>query len=686
MPFSSAPKQFISALTKRGYHAPTPVQAAVLTEPKGADLLVSAQTGSGKTVAFGLALGHTLLGDTDRMPRTNDPLALIVAPTRELALQVERELAWLYADTGARLQTCVGGMDPRREHMGLRAGAHIVVGTPGRLCDHLSRGALNLTNIRAVVLDEADEMLDMGFREDLETLLGATPADRQTLLFSATLPRPIIDMASRYQKDAKRVSVQTPAGGHADITYKVMRLLPRERDRSVVNILRYYDAGSAMVFCATRDGTARLAATLTERGFSVATLSGDFSQRERNLALQALRDGRAKICVATDVAARGLDLPDVGLVLHADLPQNQDVLVHRSGRTGRAGKRGVAVLLVPDAGRRYVERTLQSAKVKAEWTHVPSAAEIREQDEARLLAEIRELAAQATEEDLTVARELLAEGDAQRLVAALVSARRAARPAPEDVARGDAMRGDDSRAGRGGPRERGERTERFERNERFDSGRGERPRHHEAPENVVAFGLDVGRITGADPRWIVPELCRRGGLTKPDIGKITIGNRESVVEIAADKAEQFFASVGSVGGGRKMRVRRIDGDVANAVVAAPPSDRGEDRERAPRPLRERPRPAHRSMATDADMGSPLLPPRRAPASRERSEAPRGRTFGVRTLRDAPRPRAAAARISASAAATPSGEGARKANPFAKRPRPTATPAARGHDAPKRKAK
>ena len=215
MTFSNIPPLLGDALAERGYAAPTPVQAAVLdAEAAGRDLIVSAQTGSGKTVAFGLAMAGDLLVNDGAMPYAIAPLALVIAPTRELALQVSRELGWLYGKAGARIATCVGGMDPSKERRALQAGATIVVGTPGRLRDHLERGALDLSGIAAVVLDEADEMLDMGFREDLEEILDAAPAERRTLLFSATMPRPIEALARRYQRDALRVeadSARAPA-------------------------------------------------------------------------------------------------------------------------------------------------------------------------------------------------------------------------------------------------------------------------------------------------------------------------------------------------------------------------------------------------------------------------------------------------------------------------------------------
>ena len=434
MPFSSAHPSLRRALVARGFVAASPVQAAIMApEVDVRDLLVSAQTGSGKTVAFGLALAKTLLGDAERFTAAGAPRALIVTPTRELAMQVHRELSWLYAETSARITTCVGGMDPRRESHALSSGVHIVVGTPGRLCDHLARKSLVLDRLAAVVLDEADEMLDMGFREDLERLLDAAPKDRRTLLFSATIPAPIATLAKRYQRDAMRIATSSEGDRHRDIEYQVVSVVPRERDLAVVNLLRYHNPPGALVFCATRERVTHMAANLSERGFSVAALSGELSQRERNQALQALRDGRARVCVATDVAARGLDLPDLGLVIHADLPQNKETLVHRSGRTGRAGKHGLAILISIDAARRFIERLLYTARVEATWLLPPSSDDIRSRDQEHLVSEVTALTETISDADRAVARTLLAERSAEDLVAALVGLRREARPAPEEL-------------------------------------------------------------------------------------------------------------------------------------------------------------------------------------------------------------------------------------------------------------
>ena len=376
------------ALSKRGYSELTPVQRAVLApELEGADILVSAQTGSGKTVAFGLALAPMLLNGADRFARATAPLALAVAPTRELALQVKRELEWLYEMTGASVVSCVGGMDMRTERQALGRGAHIVVGTPGRLRDHIERGSLKMTALEAVVLDEADEMLDMGFREDLEYILGTAPAERRTLLFSATVPRSIIALAKRYQRDAVRISTSAEQEQHVDIEYRALTIAPNDQENAIVNVLRYFEAKNAIVFCATRATVNHMTSRFTNRGLSVVALSGELSQNERSHALQAMRDGRARVCIATDVAARGLDLPNLELVIHADIPKSRESLLHRSGRTGRAGRKGVSVLIVPYSARRRTERLLQSANVEAAWAKPPSVDEIMRRDDERILAD-----------------------------------------------------------------------------------------------------------------------------------------------------------------------------------------------------------------------------------------------------------------------------------------------------------
>ncbi|PCG10193.1 DEAD/DEAH box helicase [Sphingomonas ginsenosidimutans] len=505
---TNIPAALSSALEARGYAALTPVQSEVTAdEAIGRDLLVSAQTGSGKTVAFGLAIAGQLLTD-DQLPQPGAPLALVIAPTRELALQVAKELTWLYAD--ARIATCVGGMDPSRERRALNHGAHIVVGTPGRLRDHVERGALNLSQIRAAVLDEADEMLDMGFRDDLEALLDQTPAERRTLLFSATLPKTIVALARKYQRDALRISTVSEQRGHGDITYRAVTVSPSEIEHAVINLLRFYEAETAILFCATRDNVRHLHAGLVERGFAAVALSGEHSQNERNHALQALRDRRARVCVATDVAARGIDLPTLSLVVHVELPRDAEVLQHRSGRTGRAGKKGTAVLLVPYPRRRRVEMMLRGARIAAEWGEVPTAEAIRAKDRERLLERLL-APVEVDEDDQALAAELLAQRSAEEIAAAFVAAQRASLPAPEELS--DRAPEDRQKAHRPG----------------FD--------------DVVWFRMNVGRRQNADPRWVLPLLCRRGHVTKAEIGAIRIGAMETQFQVPSALAGRFAAAV-----------------------------------------------------------------------------------------------------------------------------------------------
>ncbi len=535
MPFRKTPPTIARALAERDYKEATPVQAAVLEhEADGRDLLVSAQTGSGKTVAYGLALAETLLDGADTMGPAGAPAALIVAPTRELALQVQRELNWLYRYAGARVIACVGGMDPMRERRQLADGAHVVVGTPGRLRDHLERRALNVSSLKAVVLDEADEMLDLGFREDLEFILETTPAGRRTLLFSATLPKAIVTLAQHYQRDALRIRTVGETRGHADIEYRAIRIAPHKAESAVVNLLRYLDPPSALVFCATRNAVRHLEAILRERGFAAVALSGELSQSERNHALQALRDGRARVCVATDVAARGIDLPNLGLVIHADLPHDAEVLQHRSGRTGRAGRKGISILLVPNARRRRAEEMLGRAGVTYTWSEPPSADDIRKLDQDRLLQNPI-LTEAGSDDDLAMADALLGAHDARAVAAAFVKLYRAQLPAPEEIAEVYETR-HEARAHRE-PR-RGDKAGRADR-----APAKERAAHPNAIANGVWFKITVGRERNADPKWLLPEICRQGEIAKQDIGAIRVFDTETRFEVRPEAAEKFAALV-----------------------------------------------------------------------------------------------------------------------------------------------
>ncbi|WP_431470728.1 DEAD/DEAH box helicase [Sphingosinithalassobacter sp. LHW66-3] len=558
MTFSNLPPILAEALAERGYAEPTAVQAAVLApDAAGRDLIVSAQTGSGKTVAFGLALAGDLLDRFDAPAER--PLALIIAPTRELALQVSRELQWLFAKAHARIATCVGGMDASKERRALRGGAHILVGTPGRLRDHLERGALDLSALGAVVLDEADEMLDMGFREDLEEILDATAADRRTLLFSATMPKPIVALARRYQRDALRISTAGDDRGHGDIAFQAVTVSPAEIEAAAINLLRFHEAETAILFCATRDNVRRLHATLQDRGFAVVALSGEHSQSERNHALQALRDRRARVCVATDVAARGIDLPSLSLVIHVEIPRDAETLQHRSGRTGRAGRKGTAVLIVPYPRRKRVESMLRGARIQAEWIDAPTPETIRAQDRERLLADLLQ-PAEFDDEDRALAQRLMAERSPEDIAAALVRAHRAAMPQPEEMI---------------------ENTPEARR-------AAQQERHRPGFEDVVWFRADVGRRQNADPRWILPLLCRRGHITRNEVGAIRIAANETYFQVPRAIAGKFTAALARTAQseGDEESVHIEPSEAPRDVARAGPGPEGNRRAAAPHRARE----------------------------------------------------------------------------------------------------
>jgi ATP-dependent RNA helicase DeaD len=590
------------SLAARGYAEPTPVQAAVLDPAlRGKDLLVSSRTGSGKTVAFGLVLAETLLGDAPSFDRGGPPLGLVIAPTRELAVQVQRELAWLLGPAGGIVTACVGGLDPRREAKALAAGVHVVVGTPGRLVDHISRNVLDLSALGVLVLDEADEMLDMGFREELEAILEAAPPERRTILFSATLPRPIVELARAYTREAVRVTATPPRQAHEDITYRAHVVAQRERDHAIVNVLRALEPASALVFRARREAVTHTAASLGERGFETVAISGELTQAERLRALKSLRDGRARVLVATDVAARGLDLPGIELVLHADLPQDASALQHRSGRTGRAGKKGLAVLLASPQERYKLERMLREAGVTPEWAAVPTADTIRLQDEARLATEVAGAMAEAADEELAAARELLAGRDPVAVALALLRRARAALPAPEELPE----------------------TVRVA----SEAPRGPRPARPGPPAEAAWFRISIGREKKADPKWVLPLLCRRGGVTRDEIGKIVILATETRFEVAKVAAARFAAAA-RVPDPRAPGVRIEPARPPGEVLATRPPVQ-------PRPVERRP---VGPSPVERDLAEPVAVAPRPPAPRpaeNRPPAPRPSTSRPAERRAAP---------------------------------------------------
>ncbi|MEX0351482.1 MAG: DEAD/DEAH box helicase [Paracoccaceae bacterium] len=540
-------KTLADALDARGYTSLTAVQEAVTApETIGQDLLVSAQTGSGKTLGFGLAIAPGLLGEGDVFDRAEAPLALVIAPTRELALQVKRELGWLFENARAVVTSTVGGMDMRDERRALSRGSHIVVATPGRLRDHIMRGSIDLSALKAIVLDEADEMLDLGFREDLEFILENAPAERQTLLFSATVPPAIAKLAKSYQRDAVRIATTSGAKQHADIDYRAMKVSARDGENAIINVLRFYEAPNAIVFCNTRAMVNRLTTRLSNRGFSVVALSGELSQTERTHALQAMRDGRARVCVATDVAARGIDLPNLDLVIHAELPSNQETLLHRSGRTGRAGRKGVSAMIVPPAVQKKAQRLLGWAKLTAEWGEAPSAEEVSARDEERMLADTG-WQTPVAESDAEIVATLTRNFSSEQIAAAYLRLYRERHSAPEELS---------------------------------DINEAPKPRAPFGPS--VWFSLEGGHAVGAEPRRLLPMLCKRGNITRDDIGAIRIQPQASLIEMRESAVQGFLAAIGA-----EMVLE--NGAALARLATAPKLDRAPrpDKPAGPRPHKPR---------------------------------------------------------------------------------------------------
>ena len=549
---SGIPSAIINAMKDKGYEKLTPVQEEVgKKEYSGSDLLVSAQTGSGKTIAFGIAIVDNLTVDDQSFKTPKSPEALVIVPTRELALQVKNELSWLLASSDAKIVSCVGGMDIRTERRNLETKPNIVVGTPGRLKDHIERNYFNVSNIKTVVLDEADEMLDMGFREDLEAILESTPKDRQTLMFSATVPRGIANLAKRYQKDAVRITAGETNAQHVDIEYRAFKIVMSDQENAIINTLRYYEATNAIVFCGTRIAVNHMTSRLTNRGISAVALSGELSQNERNMALQAMRTSKARVCIATDVAARGLDLPNLDLVIHADIPRTSDTLLHRSGRTGRAGRKGVCAVLVPQSRTRMAERLFSQANIKPTWASTPSREEILKQDKIRIVDNVI-LKDPIKEDEKEFVDLLISKNSIEQLAAAYYRLLGKDLSAPEDL--------------------------------RTPSDRDEGRSKGNGFQKSIWFELSVGRDDTAEPRWLVAMLCKAGNLSKRDIGSIKILPKVTNIEIS----EETSATLKQLASNKKP----IERHIMIKLLEKPPEGASSDRGRPDRGRPDRNRSSH----------------------------------------------------------------------------------------------
>lgn len=369
-----------AALAELGLTTPTPVQAACLAAGLARDLLAQAKTGSGKTLAFGLPI----LDGLDSGERLSQ--ALVLAPTRELALQIAKALSPLSRAIDARCVALTGGAEigPQLKALASPRGAQVAIGTPGRVLDHLNRGSLSARSVRTVVLDEGDHLLDMGFKDELDAILAKMPAGRRTLLFSATVPPEVVALASRHARDPLRLAIDSPTEAHADIEHLAYAVPQHHKAEALANILFFEHPERTVVFCATRQGARGLSERLPLLGIPAGLISGELDQVARNRALDAFREGRCHVLVATDVAARGIDVPATTHVIHFSLPETHEAYLHRSGRTGRAGRKGVAVSLVSNPERLAFARLVKGSGVRVRWKDLPGPGPIRHRRIERL--------------------------------------------------------------------------------------------------------------------------------------------------------------------------------------------------------------------------------------------------------------------------------------------------------------
>jgi ATP-dependent RNA helicase DeaD len=613
---------FAGALQQKGYESLTPVQKAVLDpELAGRDLRITSQTGSGKTVAIGFAL-REIVERSPRRPGVAKPVAIVVAPTRELAKQVEQELAWLYAPLGVHIASATGGAAYGDERRALSKGPAIIVGTPGRLLDHLERKVIDASDVGAIVLDEADRMLDLGFREELEAILGHAPKGHQTHLTSATFPRGVKSLADRIQTNPAHVEGTPLGAANADIDHIIHLVEPRERVDAIVNLLLMHPDEQTLVFCRTRADVASFARQLREAGFGVSSISGEMEQPARNRALADFKEGKLRALIATDVAARGIDVQDILRVIHADPPNDADTYTHRSGRTGRAGRKGTSSVLVAPSALSRTTMVLQRARVPFRIEPIPSADQILETSTQTTFEELTREGDDDIAPPIQSLAERLAEApNVSRVLARLLSRAHVSGPtaprsvrqiAPPDRARVAAptreLPSRDARAP-GGQRERG---------------------------NWVSFRVSWGEEQGADARRLLPIVCRRGDIRGNQVGSIRVARRYSVVEIAAEVADAFEAAAQRPDP-RNPRVT-ISRDQTAARGAAeppsrePPSREPPSRERGPS-APERARSPERASAPRTREGSSEHAPPRAAPSRERVAPSREREVPTRS-RDA----------------------------------------------------
>jgi ATP-dependent RNA helicase DeaD len=544
-----------AVVVELGYTEPSPIQAeAIPTLVEGRDLIGQAATGTGKTAAFALPMLQRLAEQRPQRSRGDAPFGLVLAPTRELALQVSEAVTRYGARLGTRVLTVYGGAPVGPQWKSLDQGVDVVVATPGRAIDLMNRGALKLDSLEVVVLDEADEMLDMGFVEDIETLLDATPDTRQAVLFSATMPRRIETLAQKYLREPVTVRIRREEvpEGEAPKVRQTAYLVPRSHTTAALGrVLEAERPKAAIVFCRTRLDVDAVTETLTGRGLRAEALHGGMDQEHRTRVVERLRSGRTELLVATDVAARGLDIDLLTHVVNHDVPQSSEAYVHRIGRVGRAGREGVAITLAPPSklyALRAVERLTGQPIAVAP---VPTAADLRTARLERTRTALAEQLVDAGEDEVrAMVAGLAAEFDPVDVAAAAVRLLAAANGAPDDDEDIPVVSAPRSARGARDPRE-----------PRDSRGRGGAAGTRPPKAGTTRLFVNAGRASGVRPQDIVGALANESNLSGRDIGAIQIHERHALVEIPEHAADDVLRSLrgGTTLKGRRTNIRRDRG-------------------------------------------------------------------------------------------------------------------------------
>ncbi|MEQ2026990.1 DEAD/DEAH family ATP-dependent RNA helicase [Xenorhabdus szentirmaii] len=527
----SAP--ILSALGDMGYEKPSPIQQQCIPHLlNGRDVLGMAQTGSGKTAAFSLPLLHNIDAELKA------PQILVLAPTRELAVQVAEACSDFSKHMrSVNVVALYGGQRYDVQLRALRQGPQVVVGTPGRLLDHLKRGTLDLSNLKGLVLDEADEMLRMGFIEDVENIMSQIPAEHQTALFSATMPEAIRRITRRFMNDPQEVRIQSSVTNRPDISQSYWSVYGMRKNEALVRFLEAEDFDAAIIFVRTKNATLEVAETLERNGYNSAALNGDMNQALREQTLERLKDGRLDILIATDVAARGLDVERISLVVNYDIPMDAESYVHRIGRTGRAGRAGRALLFVENRERRLLRNVERTMKLTIPEVELPNAELLGQRRLEKFAANVQQ---QLESSDLDQYRALLSklgtdeELDMETLAAALLKMAQGERPLilPPDPVRRPRRefndRDDRRRNGNGfGDRDRGDRGDRGDKGDRSDRPRRER----RDVGDMELYRIEVGRDDGVEVRHIVGAIANEGDISSRYIGNIKLFATHSTIEL-----------------------------------------------------------------------------------------------------------------------------------------------------------